>query len=229
MDNDTESIGGIKNPMQPTRQLFAISIVMDVLSVLGSLFISPLFAFCILIYIICSRLYSFRGIRLKKYPVIGYLTVILNQGVLTFFMVYHGASANLTTNMPWQGLIASGFLIGGFYPITQIYQHDADRKDGVQTISMLLSKKGTFIFCSIMYTVALSLLLSYYVSIHKMNLFLILQLFFLPVLYFFLRWAWKVWQNEAMANFTYTMQMNWLASTCTSTAFITILILQQLG
>src|SRR6187455_2815963 len=82
MDRDTTSIGGIEKPLQPTNQLFVFSVIMDVLAVLLGFFISPLTAACIFIYIMFSRLYSYRKIRLKQYAIIGYLIVILNQGGL---------------------------------------------------------------------------------------------------------------------------------------------------
>src|SRR5215469_5877124 len=63
MDRDTTSIGGIKKPLQPTNQLFVFTVIMDVLAVLLSFLISPLTAVCIFIYIMCSRLYSYRKIR----------------------------------------------------------------------------------------------------------------------------------------------------------------------
>ena len=229
MDRDEASIGGIEKPMQPTRQLFLVTIVMDVLAACLSFMISKWFAAAFIFYIICSRLYSYRGIRLKRFPVIGYLTVILNQGALTFFMVYHGADKNLTLHVPVEGLIAASFLIGGFYPITQVYQHEADRRDGVQTISMLLGKKGTFIFCCIMYALAFLVLFFYYTKLQQLSSFVVLQIFFIPVLVFFVRWVLKVWRNEQLADFKHTMQMNWLASTCTSLAFITLLILHYIG
>ena len=90
MDRDTDSVGGLKSPLQPTNQLFFVSVVMDFIAIALSFFISGLFTSCVLIYIICSRLYSYRGVRLKQYPLPGYFTVIINQGSLTFFMVYHG-------------------------------------------------------------------------------------------------------------------------------------------
>ncbi len=88
MDRDTASVGGIENPLQPTKQLFVFTVIMDVLSVLLSLIISPLTAACIFIYIFFSRLYSYRKIRLKKFALIGYLVVILNQGGLIFYTVF---------------------------------------------------------------------------------------------------------------------------------------------
>lgn len=227
MDRDAGSIGGVKNPLQPTRQLFYTTIVIDALAIGLSLFISSLFAACVFIYIFFSRLYSYRGIRLKQYPVLGYFTVVITQGVLTFFMVYHGSELYLSNHMSWLGLLAAAFLIGGFYPITQVYQHESDKKDNVTTISMIMGKKGTFIFCAVMYTVALLILWLYYNARELSVLFGVLLVFFLPVVVYFMQWFLKVLKDENKADFKHTMQMNWLASTCTSLAFITIIFIEK--
>ena len=189
--------------------------------------ISGLFTGCVIFYIICSRLYSYRGIRLKQFPLLGYLTVIINQGSLTYFMVYHGSDKNLTNHMPFLGLVAAAFLIGGFYPITQIYQHEADAKDNVITISMILGKKGTFIFCAAMYAIAMFILWLYYSSRELYLPFIVLLILFVPVIVYFVQWFLQVIKNDSKADFKHTMQMNWLASTCTSLAFITIILLQK--
>ncbi len=228
MDRDTTSIGGIKNPLQPTKQLFIFSVIMDVLSVLLSFIISPLTAGCIFIYIMFSRLYSYRKIRLKKYAIIGYLVVILNQGGLIFYTVFNAVNIDKNTTAPWLGMLCATLLIGGFYPITQIYQHKDDSADNVKTISMLLGKKGTFIFCSIVYAIVFALLFYYYSFIHWIHLFIILILFFLPVLIYFTVWFLQVNKNISNADFKHTMRMNKLASACTNLAFITVLIIQQL-
>src|SRR4051812_13168421 len=44
MDRDESSIGGIKVPLPPTRELFHVSVVMDCLAVLLGIFVSYLFA-----------------------------------------------------------------------------------------------------------------------------------------------------------------------------------------
>ena len=222
MDRDEESIGGLKNPMQPTTQLYVVTVVMDIMAMALSLTISLWFAGAIAIYIVSSRLYSYRRIRLKQYPIIGYLIVLLNQGALTFYMIYSGVSFD-ETQLPLHGIFAAAFLIGGFYPITQIYQHDSDARDKVTTVSMLLGKKGTMVFCAIMYLIAFSILGHYYYLSHQMQSFILLQIFFIPVLVFFVRWAILIWKDEGKADFKHTMQMNWIASTCTSLAFITLI------
>jgi 1,4-dihydroxy-2-naphthoate octaprenyltransferase len=228
MDRDEGSIGDIEKPPAATRQLFITTLVMDIAGSILAFLVSPLFAILYMIYIFFSRLYSYRGIRLKKYPFIGYLTVVLNQGALIFYMVYSGAGKNTGTTV-WTGMLISILLIGAFYPITQIYQHAQDRKDGVTTISYKLGVKGTFIYCGCLYTIAFSLLGIYYYNTGHFNYFLILQAWFLPVIARFLWWTVQCWKDIKYANFRNTMRMNWLAATCTNLAFITLIIMKYYG
>ncbi|MDP1845090.1 MAG: UbiA family prenyltransferase [Sediminibacterium sp.] len=225
MDRDETAIGGLEKPMQPTRQLFFVTVVLDAVAVLLSLKVSIYFSIGVLLYILVSRAYSYRGIRLKQYPIIGFLTVVIFQGGVTFWLVYHGCSNELTIYVPWPAIIAASLLIGGFYPLTQIYQHEADKADGVTTFSYLLGYRGTFIFTAIIYALSFGVLAYWFLSTSQLTGFVLLQLFFIPTLLYFFYWANKVWKNAAAANFKHTMQMNLIASLCTNLAFITILIL----
>ncbi len=226
MDRDTTPVGGLKNPMQPTELLFYATILMDTLALLISLMISPLFAFGIFFYVLASRAYSYRKIRLKKYPITGYLTVVLFQGVVTFFLVFHGSSVNTFLQVPALAMIASGLLIGGFYPLTQIYQHKEDREDGVTTLSYMLGYKGTFIFTGIIYAFAFVSLGWYFYSESAFFKFIIIQIFMLPVIVYFFAWFRKVLKNTGEANFKNTMRMNILASVCSNLGFISLLIIK---
>ena len=227
MDRDTESVGGIKNPMQPTRQLLYVTVLLDVSAILLSCFISWYFVVGVIAYILASRAYSFRGIRLKRFPVLGYLTVIFFQGAVTFFLVLHGSSSDKTMDVPLSGMIAASLLIGGFYPLTQIYQHRQDKGDGVTTLSMQLGYKGTFIFTAVIYLFAVAALGYQLISSLQQNNFFIIQLFFLPVLLFFFWWFNKTMHNQTAANFVNTMRMNILASVCTNAAFITLFLIEK--
>ncbi|MEO5893932.1 MAG: UbiA family prenyltransferase [Ferruginibacter sp.] len=227
MDRDTGSIGGIKNPMQPTRQLFYVTILLDAVGILLSCLISNWFAFGILLYILASRAYSYRGIRLKKYPVAGYITVVFFQGAVTFFLVMHGSAADNTLLVPPAGMIAASLLIGGFYPLTQVYQHQQDKADGVTTLSMLLGYKGTFIFTAIVYFFSVVALAFQLLSTGQQKNFFIIQIFFIPVLVYFIWWFKKVAANNSGANFVYTMRMNVLASICTNAAFIVLFLIEK--
>ena len=226
MDRDSSPIGGLKNPMKPTRQLFFATIILNLIAAALSFFISPFFASGIIFYIFASIAYSYRKIRLKKLPVIGYLTVIIFQGAVTYILVYRGCSSHHSLNIPVLAMIASSLLIGGSYPLTQIYQHEEDRKDGVITISFLLGYKGTFIFTGIVYAFAFIILGWYFYLNSQMTDFLILQIFLSPVILYFLFWFQKVIKDKREASFKNTMKMNVLASACTNCGFITLLILK---
>lgn len=224
MDRDVDSIGGIKKPLLPTQQLFRVSLVMDGIALVFSLIIDVYFAIGVLLYILASRAYSYRGVRLKKYPLLGYFVVIIFQGAVTFWLVYHGSHLGKTWQVPVSGMIASSLLIGGFYPLTQVYQHEADRQDGITTISMMLGYRGTFIFTGIVYSFAFAVLAWHFISGLEPGQFILLQIFMLPVLVYFFIWAIRVWKDKGKANFTNTMKMNVLASCCTNAAFLILLI-----
>ena len=230
MDRDETPVGGLKNPPLPTRQLFQVTVIMDAAAIALSLLIDPFFTGLLILYIAASRAYSYRGIRLKKFPIAGYLTVVIFQGAVTFLMVYHASQANKSIHIPvdiWKAMIASSLLVGGFYPLTQVYQHEADRKDGVTTISMLLGIRGTFIYAGVLYLLAFVQLAAYFLLSFETAEFLVLATAMVPVLVYFFAWAVQVWKKPAAADFKHTMQMNILASCCTNLAFIAILLMRQ--
>jgi len=224
MDRDTGSIGGIEHPLPPSKQLYFVTLAMDLMAVLLSLWISTIFATGILLYILASRAYSYRGIRIKKYPIWGFLVVMILQGAVTFFLVLHGASADKTMSIPWQGMAAASLLIGSFYPLSQIYQHQQDREDGVTTISYLLGYRATFYFSALLFAAANLLLWILLSNQGKVSGFFILQLFLLPVTVYFLWWFFKVFRNIKAASYRNTLYMNIIASICCNAGFIFLLI-----
>jgi len=227
MERDTESVGGIKKPKQPTKELFYITLIMDIAAMLLGTLISTVFVLGIAAYILASRAYSYRGIRLKKYPIAGYVTVVFFQGAVTFFLVVHGCSTDKTLQVPVAGMLAASLLIGGFYPLTQIYQHKQDKADGVTTLSILLGYNGTFIFTAVIYVAAVAVLAFQLITANQFNSFLIIQVFFIPVLAYFFWWFRQVNAEHNAASFVNTMRMNLLASVCTNAAFITLFLIEK--
>jgi 1,4-dihydroxy-2-naphthoate octaprenyltransferase len=229
MDRDTTPIGGLEHPLPPTRQLFRITIVLDLLALVLGAFISLYFVVGLALYILASRAYSYRGIRLKKYPITGFLTVIICQGALVFFLVYHGShypgEMQESLQVPVEAMVASSLLLGGFYPLTQLYQHEADRRDGVRTISLLLGYRGSFIFTAIVYSIAFCTLAYYFLISLEIREFYVLATCMLPILVYFFIWAAKVWRDPGQASYANTMRMNLLASLCTNAGFIAVLVM----
>src|SRR5436190_1374998 len=224
MDRDTKSIGGLENPPPPSRQLYITTIVLDITGLLLSLLISPLFAAVMVLYIGASKAYSYRGIRIKKLPVTGYLLVIIFQGAVTFWLVYYGSNADNSLFVPWQGMVICALLIGGFYPLTQIYQHQQDLDDGVMTISYKLGPRGTFVFCGIVYLIAFSFMAQFFIHQHQQSKLIMVSIFFVPVIVYFVVWFLRVSKNAQAANFKNAMTMNWLAAACTNISFLGLLI-----
>jgi 1,4-dihydroxy-2-naphthoate octaprenyltransferase len=224
MDRDTTPIGGLSHPLQPTRQLFWTTILMDITGLLLSLYINFYFALGILFYIIASRAYSNRSIRLKRYPVSGFLTVFVCQGALIFFLVYNYCGEHNTPGVWLMPAVISSFLIGALYPLTQVYQHEADRAGGVITISYLLGKRGSFIFSGLLFLGAAVLFFIYFSSKGERNNFLLFLLYTLPVVSFFGYWLLKVWKDESSADFKNSLRMNIIATLCITAYFITLIL-----
>ena len=227
MDRDETPIGGLASPLQPTKQLFYTTVAMDVLAVLLSFTVSPLFAGGIALYIFASRAYSYRGIRLKKHPFIGFLTVFIFQGALIYFVTYNAVNTLGPMYPGWMALLLSSLLIGALYPLTQIYQHEEDLRDGVVTISYKLGKRGTFIFSMALFLSATVLMYLLFKQQQQLNYFTLFLLFLLPVVLFFLYWMGKVWKDATTADFKNSLRMNVLSTLCTAAYFITLIILNR--
>ena len=121
-------------------------------------------------------------------------------------------------------LLASSFQIAGAYPLTQIYQHKEDFADGVTTLSYKLGYKGTFAFTAIMFAICNVFYYIYFNESGKLNQFIILQLFFLPIIAYFTYWFFKILKNTTEANFKHTMRMNAIAAICMNCCFMILFI-----
>ena len=227
MDKDDTPIGGLKKPMQPTRQLFRITVLMDVLAIVFSLIVSKVLALGILFYILASRAYSYRRIRLKKYAVAGFITVFVFQGAAIFFIVFYACSNNSNISVPIIPCIVSSLLIGALYPLTQIYQHEADKNDGVITISYLLGKKGSFVFSGLQFLTATVLLYIYFSRKDQASNFYLFLVCTFPVVLFFCYWMFKVWVDNSEANFRNSLRMNIISMVCTSGYFASLIYTQR--
>ncbi|GAB4405785.1 MAG: hypothetical protein OHK0039_07110 [Bacteroidia bacterium] len=229
IDRDETPIGGLERPPLPPRQLYVTTLVMDLLAVLlGYVLVKPLFAACVLVYIAASRAYSSRTIRLKKYTWAGFTTVFVVQGAFTYYCAYIAASAVPFVFDTAQVLMLLGvsLQIGGAYPLTQIYQHDADLRDGVVTLSYRLGYLGTFAFTAVLFGASMLCYYGYFARTAQMGSFWLLLGFMTPALGFFGYWLLQVRRDVKAASFQNTMRMNLVSSLSLSLCF-TLLILQN--
>ncbi|MBO2011401.1 UbiA prenyltransferase family protein [Siccationidurans soli] len=226
-DKDEGSIGGLKVPPKVTPELLHLVWLFDALAVVGAVLLSRPFAVLVVVYLLVSKAYSYEGIRLKKYPLLSTLVVVIFQGAFTLLMTQVGVGATPEqlfekTNL-LLALVSTLFLCGS-YPLTQVYQHEEDARRGDRTLSLRLGIRGTFIFAAIgLLTGAAALGLAYWLrqEIRPLLIFLVATG---PVVALFSRWAWAVWHDEAAADFEHTMRMNQVSSLCLSAAFIAMLL-----
>ncbi|MBS1647787.1 MAG: UbiA prenyltransferase family protein [Bacteroidetes bacterium] len=229
IDRDETPIGGLEKPPLPTTNLFFATLFLDICALLLSFFcVNRLFALCVLLYIIASRAYSSKQIRLKKHPFAGFFTVVFFQGAFTFYMSYIGIAAYpLELNkLNIILLLGCSLQIAGAYPLTQIYQHQQDLKDGITTISYKLGYVGTFIFTAGMFVLCNLCYFLYFNSLNWLSPFYIIQLFFAPIVAYFAYWFFLVLKNKNEANFKNTMRMNIIAATSMNICFTSLFFIK---
>ena len=227
-DRDTGSIGGLKHPPKVSRNLYHATMLMDIVAVMSGFLVSFIFSLFVFIFILISRAYSYRNVRLKKYAVIGFLTVFLFQGAFVYLMASSAIStfsfARFFTLSNIICMSVASFFIGSVYPLTQIYQHEADKRDGVTSLSYKLGYNGTFVFSGILFAVATIFLYYYFNLKHQQIAVLLFIILMIPVIIDLSVWFAKVRKNTDNANFENTMTMNLLTSTCMNLYFLLLIL-----
>lgn len=215
-DRDEESIGTLEQPPEVSRDLLFVSLGMDGLALLLAWFIDWRFLIMIFIYGLASKLYSHPAVRLKKYPWIGWCTAVFFQGFYTYLIsTFAIAGISMGELFAWRHLlpaVCSSLLLGGFYPLTQVYQHVEDARRGDRTVSLLLGMQGTFRFVFGMFLLADALLYLFFTEYGSVTQFLALQICLLPAFVYFILWSRRVAADPAAADFTSAMRMNLIGS-----------------
>lgn len=227
-DKDEKAIGGLENPPPVSKELLYISLLFDFIAIVLGLIVGWGFALMLFIYGLVSKAYSHPAIRLKKYGVIAWLTAGIFQGGFTFLMVAIGLQGYGFHGWVFGPLLfpaaLSTLMILGFYPLTQVYQHEEDAKHGDKTISLQLGIKGTFVLSLVMFL--LSDIGFYFLynpgsySPFVIPWFWIFQLFLASVFGYFLWWLYQITKDKSAANFRNTMRMNRIASWCLVSFFV---------
>lgn len=227
-DKDEASIGGLKHPPKVTPNLFYVTLTLDILAIVLGLLISVLFASLVLVFILMSRAYSYRKIRLKKYPIIGFLTVFIFQGAWVYLISLSAiAPSSIVSYFSPENLICmaiSSLFLGSAYPLTQIYQHEADKNDGVISMSAMLGYQGTFVFSALLFSLASIFMAYYFELINQLYSLFVFLAFALPITIKLALWFKQVKLNTGNANFENTMSANMMNATCMNAFFIFLII-----
>jgi 4-hydroxybenzoate polyprenyltransferase len=224
-DKDEKSIGGVKNPPPVKKGLYFLSLGFDVIAVvLGFLKVNLPFAIMLFIYGLVSKAYSHPSVRLKKYPILGWITTGIFQGFFTVLMCYVGINdydvGNLLKPHVLTPALLTSLMLLGNYPMTQIYQHEEDAKRGDITMSLMLGTRGTFYFTAFLFGLATIGFMYYFFNYQSAKYAWGFLLLLSPVALFFLYWFTKVLKDESKADYTHTMWLNLISATCLNAYFL---------
>ncbi len=216
-DKDEDSIGGLEKPPPVSKELWYASLALDGIALglgilLGWVFVAGLF-----VYGLISKLYSYDGVRLKKYPILSWVLASFFQGAFTFLMTYQAINevplAALAEPPIVLAAVLSTAFLGGSYPMTQVYQHAEDARRGDKTLSRLLGIKGTFVFAAVAFQLTAFGFWYFFQSYYSGWYFVWFLVCLAPGLIHFLSWTGQVWKSEQVVNFRSTMRLNWLTAT----------------
>lgn len=226
MDKDKGSIGGLKAPPPVTIKVYYASIIFDVIGIALCLLVSYKLVLLILIYVLTSKAYSWHAIRLKKHGILSWFIVALFQGGYTYLIVNMCSENNFTptwfTPKNFEAMLIATLLIGGFYPLTQIYQHEEDSSRGDFTISYKLGIIGTFLFTALLFVVANGISFNYFITYYTLKQFFLFNACLLPVTIYFLYWFFITLKNKIFADFDHSARMTLISSFCMIICFSVI-------
>jgi 1,4-dihydroxy-2-naphthoate octaprenyltransferase len=213
-DKDEKSIGGLKHPPEVSRQLYRWALIFDGAAIAIGLFIGWKFAFMLAVYGLVSKAYSHPSIRLKKYAVISWVIAGFFQGAFTFWMVQIGID-NVSWEIVlthWKPALLTSAILWGSYPMTQVYQHEEDKKRGDITLSYKLGIRGTFLFTLVMFSFASGLYWIWFYTTYSAALGWYFLVAMLPIVLYFNFWFLDVLKDESKADFDHTMRLNFLSA-----------------
>jgi len=229
-DKDEGSIALLEKPPQVDKSLYWFSLMFGAIGFIIGLFVSLEFALATLIYGFLSKMYSHPAIRLKKYPVISFLVVFIFQGAFVYWTTYAALAGQSMFQIKADGFLIAGIicscLIGASYPLTQVYQHDEDRKRGDKTLSLLLGVKGSFIFPGLMFALSVFLMFRYWMLVKQPQNFWLFLIFVAPVMLVFFRWFFNVLEDKRNADFKNMSYMTLTSGSAMLAYFVLILLLR---
>ncbi|MBK7702354.1 MAG: UbiA prenyltransferase family protein [bacterium] len=143
-DRDEEDIAYLRAPPAPPPRLAAFSLGLMAAGLIPALLVSPRFAGVTAACILLSVVYSHPATRWKGVPGLDLAVNMVGYGAGTTLAGLLAGQAAAGLPDAWPGgsglMLAGGFalLFGSFYPMTQLYQIEADRARGDRTLATAL-------------------------------------------------------------------------------------------
>lgn len=150
-DRDTGPVGGLAHPPPVPPHLLEFSLIWQGIGFLLTLTLNATVASIYFVMFWMSLAYSHPRTRWKGKPITALLTVMIGQGILPFYAGWATATGSIATGLNLTAIIAAfsaTLIVGGLYPLTQIYQLDQDSYRGDLTVARRLGINASFRFAS---------------------------------------------------------------------------------
>ncbi|MES1186704.1 MAG: UbiA family prenyltransferase [Myxococcales bacterium] len=149
-DRDEGPVGGLRKPPPVTPALLGFSVGMQLIGLALSVVVAWQLALLYGVVMLLSIAYSHPAFRWKARPLLSVAVVAFGQGGIGFGAGWLCAAtpvAPLWSSLDGGlGLLAAILLTTGFYPLSQLYQLDEDRRRGDFTFSVVFGPKVAFRF-----------------------------------------------------------------------------------
>ena len=142
-DKDEGPIGGLEAPPPAGPWLLPGSLLLQGAGLVLAFFVNLRFAAIGALFVILGFLYSHPSTRLKGRPIASWLVVMFGQGTLGALSGFVSVENAQPGREAWFGIAAASLIVGGLYPITQIFQLEEDAKRGDRTVALMLGRRGT--------------------------------------------------------------------------------------
>lgn len=146
-DRDEGPIGGLEVPPPVIPALLPFSLGMLSIGLVLSVLVNPPFVVLYAVLYVMMVGYSQPLTRWKARPWPALITVVTGQGFGGFLGGWFGVNATTARLGTWEGvagLASAAIMTLGFYPLTQLYQIDEDRRRGDMTPAVVWGAERCF-------------------------------------------------------------------------------------
>lgn len=223
-DRDEGPVGGLAHPPPVVPELLPFSIIMQAIGAVFASLVNGWFLLAYILIFVLFTAYSHPVVRLKSRPWLGLMVVAVGQGVLAGFAgaLVQEPSLSRLSLMVGAGVLAAAVWTTGFYPITQVYQIEEDRKRGDTTFAVLVGPAATFIWAQRVMTLGCVLLMPIFLLVFGSALAVGLALFCAGLLIWLRMWARQYDASRVLDNHRIVTRLQWLMTV----GFLTVLCLK---
>ena len=203
-------------------------ILIDVSSIILSLWVSKYFAVMIFIYIIISKLYGYFIVNKGIFNLYGFVVGGIIQGSILFLFIQEGLHVPAPlilskTNLTFSFLCT--LFILGTYPVTHLHNLNK-HKDLTQQLNTKISVWSSILFSGKSFLITSKILGIILFTTHHLFYYEVYIFCMIPLILFFGFWLVKVNKSFSTIDYKSTLQLNYVSSFALSFAFILMIVLR---